>query len=619
MIQISQFVFLLSVVSGLAIGCATPNTASAQSGLRDSLELLDRNQNGSIEPDEITPLARPYLERVADARRMSLDRSNDIEKWQEAARIYYAMQNGVAGTRIDVSSDRALKSFRPDDDQPMVPEFGLAEVKYPYTPDDLDEADDTLRRYDRNRDGYMDRREASRGRWSHRDPFSMDFNKDDRLSRLELAQRYARRRMLSDDSDELIQRARRTGNGIRPTDSDDDDDDRGRGRSDWWRSGGDRYWLTASILGRFDANRNGRLEFSETTELGIPTGAIDADQNGELSREELFAYFKNLQDQTGDLVDGLPSWFYELDTNRDQQIELTEFATELSDAKVAEFVALDSNQDGLLQAAEVMASKSMMGGSFENHEAEMLPPRKTIVSEIEIEEAFLVADLNVKLTITHTNVSSLDGYLTGPDGTRIELFSGVGGRDDHFEKTVFDDQAERPITKGRPPFEGSYQPEGLVKHGPGLAVFNGKSIQGVWQLTIRCSESDRFGMLHRWAILARPDEETLLDLPEPETAPQPDTGQPQPTATAQDAANASLPLDLVQAITADSTASYWTAERKAEFAAKVRTPSPEQWAQLSDDEKRQKLAERKQAIAQYKAALASKSNGSASSAGSAEQ
>lgn len=500
---------LLSLL--MLIGLAS--IASGQSGLRESLELLDRDENGRIDPEEITPLSRPYLERIAKARRMSLERSNDIDKWQEAARVYYALQNGVAGESVRASRERVLKGFGMEDDEIMVPEFGVGEIKYPYTPDDVDEAEDTLRRYDRNRDGFLDRREAARARWTHRDPFAADLDKDDRLSRLELTQRYARRRALQQDSGELVQQARRVGNGIRKGPSSEEvEDQRRRERRDWWRSGGDRMWLTAAVLGRYDKNENGRLERIETIELGLPAGAIDADQNGELSREELFAFFKQLQDQTGGTVEGLPGWFYERDENRDQQVDLTEFAPEPTDAKVAEFVSIDANADGLLTPMEVMSSKSMMGGSFQNEIAEILPPEKTIVSEIEIsDDDFIISDLNVRLTITHTNVSSLDGYLTGPDGTRIELFTAVGGRDDHFEDTRFDDQAETPITKARPPFDGRFQPEGLVKRQPGLAAFNGKSVKGVWQLTIRGSRSDRFGMLHRWSMQATPDEEQLLN------------------------------------------------------------------------------------------------------------
>ena len=84
----------VATLAGFAFS-VVPNWGMAQSGLRESLEKLDRNQNGEIDPDEITPLSRPYLERLARTRRMSMDRSYDIERWQEAARIYFALQNGV--------------------------------------------------------------------------------------------------------------------------------------------------------------------------------------------------------------------------------------------------------------------------------------------------------------------------------------------------------------------------------------------------------------------------------------------------------------------------------------------------------------------------------------------
>ena len=178
---------------------------------RESLEKLDRNQNGEIDPEEITPLARPYLERLAKSRRMSMGRAYDIERWQEAARVYFALQNGVSGAYISPESEATVKSFVPDPETELVPEFGLPAVKFPYIQADLDEADRTLRRSDRNRDGYIDHAESERAVWTHRQPFEEDLNKDDRLSRLELAQRYARRRLLSGASDELVRKAGRVG------------------------------------------------------------------------------------------------------------------------------------------------------------------------------------------------------------------------------------------------------------------------------------------------------------------------------------------------------------------------------------------------------------------------
>ena len=465
-----------------------------QAGLRESLERLDRDGDGSIEPHEITPLARPYLERVAKVRRMSLERSYRVDYWQEAARAYYAIQNGAYKKDVQAEIVDQVRSFGPDPDEPIVPGFGLAEVKYPYIQADLDEADRTLRRGDRNKNGHIDASEVKYVPWTHRNPFADDLDGDNRLSRLELGQRYARRRLLDGSSDELVQKARRVGSGVR--------DSRTTRSSSSSRSS-TRY-LPATILSRFDRNRNGRLESEEVQPLGIPAGKIDTDRDSELSRAELEAYFEVVQESVADVPEGLPPWFFELDANRDEQVALSEFASDWTEAKVDEFAAYDLNRDGLLTASEVLRAATAGSDSYENAVAEVLPPRKTVVSEIEVDDDFVIGDLNVQLSITHTYVSYLDAYLTGPDGQRIELFTAVGAHDDHFDETIFDDQSRYPITKARPPFRGTFLPEGLTKKQPGLSAFNGKSVKGVWQLIIRGSRSDRFGMLHHWKLLATP-------------------------------------------------------------------------------------------------------------------
>ena len=207
-----------------------------QSGLREALERLDRDKDGEVEPEEITPLARPYLERIMNSSRLSIYRDNDIESLLRAARRYYATQNGVSDDRVSVDGQSQVRTFKPDPDQPLVPEFGIGEVKYPYIQADLDLADRMIRTRDRNGDGMIDRREASYERWTHRDPFEEDANGDEKLTKLELAQRYARRRLLDQVSDELRQKAWRTyqneGNGSRGREEDS---------SMWWRRGGNSY------------------------------------------------------------------------------------------------------------------------------------------------------------------------------------------------------------------------------------------------------------------------------------------------------------------------------------------------------------------------------------------
>jgi subtilisin-like proprotein convertase family protein len=418
----------------------------------------------------------------------------------------------------------------------MVPEFGLAEIKYRYTPEDLEEADESLERYDRNDDGFIDRVEARRGRWTHRDPFEEDYDNDNRLSRLELAQRYARRRQLDGASDELVQKARRVGNGIQPA----VDRSKDTSSSSYSRRGDSRSYLTTTILSRFDRNRNGRLETAEAMSMGIPPGRIDADRNGELTRDELMVYFNALQDQAGDTSEAIPGWFYELDANRNGQIEMPEFTDEWTDEKAAEFASYDNNNDGILTSTEVLRSAVLAGGTYKNTEAEVLPPRKTVISEIEVTDDFVIGDLNLQLSITHTYVSYLDGYLTGPDGQRVELFTGVGRSDDHFDQTTFDDQSTYSILKARPPFKGTFQPEALAKKQPGLSAFNGKSVKGVWQLVIRCSRSERFGMLHSWGLIVTPQGD-LLD----GAAPTPAVDGPQAASVTSNATtNAFQPITM---------------------------------------------------------------------------
>ena len=479
----------------------------AQSGLRESLERLDRNENGWIDPGEVTPLARPYLERIMKTRskrnELSFEKPIEISKLQEAARVYYATRNGVNGRDVRPEGESTVKPFGPDPDQPYVPEFGLAEVKFPYVQADLKLATEIIGRYDHNKDGFIDRAEAAENRWTHRNPFDDDLNKDDRISRMELTQRYARRRLLEGGSRELGRKAWRTGGEVPSSGK----DKKKRDDSEWWRKGGTSHWLTASMMGRFDLNRNGRLEATEAQRLGMPLGQIDLDRDGEVSREELHALLIEMQDEAGDVTEGLPGWFYELDADRDGQVAIHEFTTEWTIAKHEEFDSVDANGDGLLTAAEVLQSKAMVGGSYQNEIAEVLPPRRTIISEIEVNDDFVIKDLNVELSITHSNDSFLDGYLTGPDGQRVELFAEVGGGGDHFEQTVFDDQSDTPITKAKPPFTGTFRPHALDKRQPGLSSFTGKNVKGVWQLVVRGTRSDRFGMLHSWGLTVKPQED----------------------------------------------------------------------------------------------------------------
>lgn len=97
---------------------------------------------------------------------------------------------------------------------------------------------------------------------------------------------------------------------------------------------------------------------------------------------------------------------------------------------------------------------------------------------IQIESGYTLTDLDVQVNIAHTWDSDLDISLLSPSGTQVYLSQGNGGIGDHYQNTIFDDQAGISIVKGKPPFHGRYKPEYP------LALFNGENAAGEWNLRV---------------------------------------------------------------------------------------------------------------------------------------
>jgi subtilisin-like proprotein convertase family protein len=126
-----------------------------------------------------------------------------------------------------------------------------------------------------------------------------------------------------------------------------------------------------------------------------------------------------------------------------------------------------------------------------------IPDAGTVTSTLEITEAGTIIDLDVKLDITHTKDRDLDVYLIAPDGTRVELFTDVGGLGDNFSNTILDDEASVAITDGSAPFDGSYQPEGI------LGDFDSNSVTGIWTLEVKDDLATNSGTLNSWSLIIK--------------------------------------------------------------------------------------------------------------------
>jgi hypothetical protein len=105
---------------------------------------------------------------------------------------------------------------------------------------------------------------------------------------------------------------------------------------------------------------------------------------------------------------------------------------------------------------------------------------------IEAPDHFIVTDLDVRISITHTNVFDLQIFLQSPAGTRIclnmydftEFFEG-----ENYTQTIFDDEAEISIEEGRPPFTGRFRPKAIDPLNL-LEIFDRENVYGTWWLQI---------------------------------------------------------------------------------------------------------------------------------------
>ncbi|MBC7863741.1 MAG: CotH kinase family protein [Bacteroidia bacterium] len=83
------------------------------------------------------------------------------------------------------------------------------------------------------------------------------------------------------------------------------------------------------------------------------------------------------------------------------------------------------------------------------------------------------------VNMTHTYDSDMEILLIAPDGTNISLFNNIGGSDDDFTNTCFDQTSASTISSGTAPFTGTFKPMGNIGDAN-----NGQNGNGTW--TLRC-------------------------------------------------------------------------------------------------------------------------------------
>lgn len=206
----------------------------------------------------------------------------------------------------------------------------------------------------------------------------------------------------------------------------------------------------------------GDIRIKVTNETGAPEAAIA----GLAIREGTFGSISGVKwnDEDGDGVkdaseNGLPGWTIYFDDNDNGQLDST-FATTTPSVDVPQAVA----------------------------------DYTTVKSELLFQGVREVLDINVRLDISHTFDADLNVYLISPSGTRVELFTDVGGVLNNFTNTVLDDEAPTSITTGTAPFTGSFRPE------QPLSTFDGENASGTWTLEITDDAENDEGVLNSWSL-----------------------------------------------------------------------------------------------------------------------
>ena len=116
--------------------------------------------------------------------------------------------------------------------------------------------------------------------------------------------------------------------------------------------------------------------------------------------------------------------------------------------------------------------------TFTNNTPTAIKDKGTITSTISVPDGYLIS--TVTLNITHTRDEDLDVFLIAPDGTRVQLFTDVGGTGDNFTGTTLrrsradtsDHFRFRPVLR-------NLSPGGLI-----WIRLCARSVQGTWKLEV---------------------------------------------------------------------------------------------------------------------------------------
>ncbi len=372
------------------------------------LKRKDVNQNGKVEPEEMSENTKNQLVKMGFDPKKSVSISKVIAKFNKtkataaknAARSNSSLK--VPGFGVSGESKATVSSFSFNSSTKV----GTKSAPVKYSSKVLEQVESTLQRYDRNKNGSLDKDEIPNARWGSPAPETNDLNKDGRLSRDELSKRYAAR--------ESYYASRSRGSSSRSSSSkssSSDSDRREKEREQWRRSGSttsssSRYGSSSSSSSRsttskpaapkvdrskyikyaqslvenYDKDKDGKLSKTEVKAMRRPPVGADVDKDGFITEDELVdslsgankakptastssssrdkyrsrysSSSKSGSSSSRSTSRSASSSFEKLDSNADNQVHMHEYSDDWNDEMVAEFYSKDKNSDGVITLKE---------------------------------------------------------------------------------------------------------------------------------------------------------------------------------------------------------------------------------------------------------------------------
>ena len=276
------------------------------------LTRMDTNGNGMLDPEEAQGPARFMLDRMARTNpkidiTKPIPMSTLTESFQQMRSGFSGGGGPGGGSEEEIpllEKNSLVPGFaKAKVEKAPVPGFGASAERFsvPVEERDLKEADDKMRLYDKNNDQHLDENELKEGRWSD-SPMQYDKNKDGKLSRQELASRYARRRLASGAQTDASKKE--------------------------------------------DLNKRSRDNRDVVEDKKDKTNPMDKKSSYRIA------------DATGKAPGpaGVPEWFISSDTDGDNQVSMAEKIKKWSQDEVDKFLTYDTNNDGFITTKECLAA-----------------------------------------------------------------------------------------------------------------------------------------------------------------------------------------------------------------------------------------------------------------------